>query len=98
MAKSRKEIDLSKVPYQHRESAAKLLILKAKKLADFADLYFDGITSKEINKARQAISLYDMALNLMKPYSGDYQTIIHWKCLTLIAIEQYEEATDWYNE
>ncbi len=98
MAKSHKEIDLSKIPYQHQEVAANLLISKAKKLADFADLYLNEIDSKQVSRARQAVSLYDMALNLMKPYSGNYQTIIHWKCLTLIALEQYEEATYWYNE
>lgn len=94
----RKEIDLSTVPYAHKNGAANLLISKAQRLADFADLYFHDLSDKDIKKARQAISYYDLALKLMKPYDGNYQTIIHWKCLVLVALEQFEDAASWYEE
>ncbi len=98
MATPRKEIDVTEIPYSHKQGAANLLISKAQRLAEFSDLHFGDMGEKEIQKALQAISLYDLALSLMKPYDGDYQTIIHWKCLILIALEQYEEASSWYEE
>ena len=98
MATPRKEVDLAGMHYPHREAAADLLISKARKLADFVSLYFDDMSDKDSRKARQAVSFYDLALHLMKPYDGGYQTIIHWKCLVLIALEQYEEAASWYEE
>ncbi len=91
-------IDLTKIPYKHRTAAADLLTSKAQRLADLAGLHFEEIGDKEINKARQALSFYDMALNLMKPHDPNYQTILNWKCLTLIAIGQHKEALDWYQE
>lgn len=98
MAIPRKEIDPLELPYPHRSAAADLLISKAQRLADLASLYFDDVGEKEIKKARQAVSFYDLALHLMKPYDGNYKTIIHWKCLLLIILEQYEDATSWYEE
>lgn len=47
---------------------------------------------------QKANSLYDIALGLMKPHDPNYQTIINWKCLTLIEIGQFEEACKWYEE
>lgn len=94
----RKETDPVELPYAHRMAAADLLISKAQRLADFASLYFNDLGEKETRKARQAVSFYDLALNLMKPYDGNYNTIIHWKCLVLIALEQYEDAACWYEE
>ena len=94
----KKEVELAKIPYSHRQSAANLLVSKAQRLAEFSDLYFGDMGDKEIKKALQAVSFYDLALSLMKPYDGNYETIIHWKCLVLIALEQYEEASNWYEE
>jgi len=98
MAIPKKEAELTKIPYSHKQSAANLLISKAQRLAEFSDIYFGDMSDKEIKKALQAVSFYDLALSLMKPYDGNYETIIHWKCLTLIALEQYEEASSWYQE
>jgi hypothetical protein len=98
MAMPRKEVDPLELPYPHRNAAADLLISKAQKLADLSSLFFGDLGEKEIKKARQAVSFYDLALHLMKPYDGNYSTIIHWKCLLLIVLEQYEEATSWYEE
>lgn len=98
MVTPRKEVELTKIPYTHKRSAADLLISKAQRLADFTDLHFGKMGEKEIKKAIQAVSFYDLALSLMKPYDGDYQTVIHWKCLVLIALEQHEEASSWYGE
>lgn len=98
MTTPRKEIELTKIPYSHKQGAANLLISKAQRLAEFSDLYFGDMGEKEVKKALQAVSFYDLALSLMKPYDGNYQTVIHWKCLVLIALEQYEEASSWYIE
>lgn len=98
MAIPRKEISPSDLPYPHKNAAADLLISKAQRLADFSALYFGEMGEKEIKKSRQAVSFYDLALHLMKPYDGNYKTVIHWKCLVLIALEQYEEAESWYEE
>lgn len=94
----RKQKDLTSIPYVHREAAANLLIAKAGRLASPGVLFFEKLTAREIAKIRQAISLYDMALLLMKPYDGNYVTIIHWKCLLLIDLQQFEEAREWYKE
>lgn len=98
MAIQKKEADLTQIPYSHKQAAANMLISKAQRLAEFADLYFGDMGEKEIKKALQAVSFYDLALSLMKPYDGNYETVINWKCLVLIALEQYEDASHWYEE
>ncbi|HFE37857.1 MAG TPA: hypothetical protein ENK06_05485 [Gammaproteobacteria bacterium] len=98
MITPKKEVELAKIPYSHKQGAANLLISKAQRLAEFSDLSLGDMDDKEIKKALEAVSFYDLALSLMKPYDGNYETIIHWKCLALIALEQYEEASDWYEE
>lgn len=89
-------MDISNIPYTDRKTAADLLISKAKKLAELSYLHFNEISDKDLRKVQKAISLYDIALGLMKPHDPDYQTIINWKCLTLIEIGQFEDACKWY--
>ena len=91
-------MDISNIPYADRKTAADLLISKAKRLAELPYLHFNEISDKDFRKVQKAISLYDIALGLMKPHDPNYQTIINWKCLTLIEIGQFEEACKWYEE
>ena len=92
------KLDLSKIPYSHRSAAANLLISKARRFVNLADLDSQKSDDKEIDKARQSVAYYDMALSLMKPHDVNYQTILNLKCLTLIGIGQYEDAAGWYEE
>lgn len=89
-------MDISNIPYADRKTAADLLISKAKRLAELSYLHFNEISDKDFRKVQKAVSLYDIALGLMKPHDPNYQTIINWKCLTLIEIGQFEEACKWY--
>jgi len=99
MHKERKEVDLSALPYKHRAAAANILLAKATNLADkIGGIFIDEIDEADVNKARQVISYYDIALQLMKPYHGDYCSIIHKKCILLVALKQYKEASEWYKE
>ena len=87
-------IDLARVPYTHRFNGASLLISKANRLAD------SNAASAEV-RSRQllaAVSFFDMALLLMKPFDPNYATVVNWKCNTLLRLEQYEEAVIWYRE
>ena len=45
-----------------------------------------------------ALAYYDMALALLKPFDPNYSTVVHWKCIVLRALRQYEEAVAWYRE
>lgn len=91
-------MDVSNIPYADRKTAADLLISKAKRLGELPYLHFNEVSDKDIRKVQKAISLYDIALGLMKPHDPNYQTIINWKCLTLIEIGQFEDACKWYEE
>lgn len=98
MSQVNEKIDIANIPYKHRTAAADLLISKAHRLVDLSELHYRDIGDKEIRQAQKAISFYDMALFMMKPYDLNYQTILNWKCLTLIGIGQFEDACKWYEE
>lgn len=87
---------LSNIPYTHRTAAANLLLSKARKLADLAELHFTDFALKDQRRVQQAISFYDMALLLTKPSDINYQTILNLKCLTLLEIGQFEDACKEY--
>jgi tetratricopeptide (TPR) repeat protein len=91
-----KAIDLNSIPYKHRFNAASLLISKANRLGGL------GLESPDQKGDNQrllaAVAYYDMALVLMKPFDPNYSTVLNWKCNTLTASGQYEDAVCWYRE
>ena len=89
-----KSVILDTIPYGHRFGGASLLVAKANRLA--------GMLSEKRDTDRKqliaAVSYYDMALVLSKPYDPNYPTILNWKCNALLRLGLYAEAVDWYRE
>jgi len=89
-----KSVDLDGIPYSHRFGGASLLIAKANRLAGMLS---DG-SDTDRKQIVAAVSYYDMALALSKPYDPNYPTIVNWKCNALLRLGLYAEAVDWYRE
>lgn len=89
-----KQIQLDKIPYQHRHKAAWVLVTKAHQLGGL--VHPDDKVSDP--KLLVALAYYDMALALMKPFDPNYPTLVNWKCNLLAALGQYETAIEWHQE
>ena len=89
-----KSVNLEAIPYSYRFSGASLLIAKANRLAGM----LSGQRDVQRKQIIAAVSYYDMALSLSKPYDPNYPTILNWKCNALLRLGLYEEAVDWYRE
>lgn len=92
------EIDISSVPYKHRFAAASMLMSKGNRLTELTSMPNGVSDPKQIQRIRQGLSFYDMALVLMKPHDPNFQTLLNWKCLALISLGQFEDARRWYEE
>lgn len=92
-------MELEKIPYLHRSSAAGLLISKANRLTEINDIMADGELSAKKRKAfLKGVHFYEIALLLMKPFDPNYSTIMNWKCLALIRLGRFIEAVEGYEE
>jgi len=91
-----KHIDLDSISYKHRFNGASLLISKANRLCGLQGLAIGQKTDDKTLLA--ALSYYDMALSLMKPFDPNYATVVNWKCLVLWSLRQFDEAASWYRE
>jgi tetratricopeptide (TPR) repeat protein len=92
------KIDISKLPYKHRFAAASMLMSKGNRLTELMSLHSNLTEERDVRRVLEGLSFYDMALSLMKPHDPNYQTLLHWKCLALISLGQFEDAKKWYEE
>lgn len=92
------QIDISKLPYKHRFAAATALMTKGNKLTGVGKPPPSPTDEKARRKILEGLSYYHMALSLIKPHDPNYQTLLNWKCMALISLEQYKSARLWYEE
>lgn len=90
--------ELSTIPYKHRSNAASLLISKANRLTGLTGQGSTETPPNKIKNIRAGIAYYEMALILLKPYDPNYCTILNWKCLALLKLSQFADATRGYEE
>lgn len=92
-------MNLSHIPYEHRSSAADLLVSKANRLTELNSIgSIQEISTKQRKAIRKGVDFYEMALGLMKPFDPNYSTITNWRCLALIKLGRFSEAVTQYKE
>jgi len=88
-------VDLNSIPYTHRFSAASLLVAKANRLSGLLNPESPSVEPRALVAA---VAYYKMALLLSRRFDPNYSTVANWLCIALVALKQYQDATDWYQQ
>lgn len=90
--------DISAIPYEHRFAAAGLITSKGNRLARIGANLSNPLTKKEVKGLMTALSYFDIALFLLKPFDPNYLTTLNWKCLALESLGQFADARRAYQD